>query len=136
MHANKIPSFKLKKPINLTLRNGKVVQKLTKRAFINIIIRDHMEQLVCYLAKLDVYTIILGNGWLQTHNPVIDWKKQTMKFNSANCMEKGCFSCGVPCIKFAVGSKLKNVIKSEKFAIMDPEIDIQPVNAKYFFRMV
>ena len=75
VRANKILSFKLEKPINLTFENGKVVQKLTKRDLVNIIIGDHMKQLVCYLAKLNVYTIILGNGWLQTHNPVIDWKK-------------------------------------------------------------
>ena len=135
MHANKIPSFKLKEPINLKLKNGKIVQQLTKMILVDVIIGDHMEQLVCYLAKLDVYTIILGNGWLQTHNPVIDWKKRTMKFNSANCMEKGCLSRGVPCIEFAVGSKLKNVIGSEKPAAVDPGIDIQPVNAKHFFRM-
>ena len=60
--ANKIPFFKLKKPINLTLGNSKVVWKLIKRTFVNIIIRDYMEQLVYYLAKLDVYTIILGDG--------------------------------------------------------------------------
>ena len=64
VRANKILSFKLEKPINLTLGNGEVVQKLTKSALINVIIGDHMEQLVCYLAKLNVYTIILGNEWL------------------------------------------------------------------------
>ena len=31
VRANKIPSFKLKKPINLILGNDKVVQKLTKK---------------------------------------------------------------------------------------------------------
>ena len=71
VHANKIPSFKLKEPINFILGNGKIVQKLTKKVLVNIIIGDHMEQLVCYLAKLDVYTIILGNRWLQMHNSVM-----------------------------------------------------------------
>ena len=51
MHVDKITSFKLKKLINLILGNGKVVQNLTKKALIDIIIGDHMEQLVCYLAK-------------------------------------------------------------------------------------
>ena len=59
-----------------------------------------------------------------------------MKFNSINCIEKGCFSRSVPCIKFAIGSKLKNVIGSEKPTTVDPEIDIQPVNAEHFFCMV
>ena len=135
VRANKISSFKLKKPINLTLRNDKVVQKLTKKAFVDIIIEDHMEQLVCYLIKLNVYTIILGNGWLQMHNPVIDWKKQTMKFNSADCMKKDCYSYDVLCIEFVIRSKLKNNIRSKKPTAVNPEIDIQPVNAKYFFCM-
>ena len=69
------------------------------------------------------------------HNPVIDWKKQTIKFNSADCIEKSCLSCSVPCIEFAVGSKLKNVIGLKKPAAIDPGINIQPVNAKYFFCM-
>ena len=135
MRANKIPFFKLEELIEFILGNGKVVQKLTKRALVDVIIENHMEQLVCYLAKLDVYTIILSDKWLQMHNPVINWKKQTIKFNSANCIEKGCLSCGVLCIKFAVGSKLKNGIRSEKSAAVDPEIDIQLVNAKHFFHM-
>ena len=54
VRANKIPSFKLKEPINLTLGNGKVVQQLTKGALVDVIIGDHMEQLVYYLAILDV----------------------------------------------------------------------------------
>ena len=64
VHANKILSFKLKKPINFTLENGKIVQKLIKKTLVNIIIEDHIKQVVCYLAKLDMYTIILGNKWL------------------------------------------------------------------------
>ena len=72
MRANKIPSFKLEKSINFILKNGRVVQKLTKEALVDVIIRDHIEQLVCYLAKLNVYTIILGDGWLQMHNLMID----------------------------------------------------------------
>ena len=58
------------------------------------------------------------------HNSVIDWKKQTMKFNSADCIEKGCLSYGISCIEFAVGSKLKNVIESKKLATIDSKINI------------
>ena len=72
MHANKIPSFKLKKPINLILKNDKIVLKLTKGAFVNIIIEDYIKQLICHPAKLNKYTIILGNKWLQTHDLMIN----------------------------------------------------------------
>ena len=60
--TNKLSTFKLEKYINLTLENDKVVQKFTKRAFVNIIIGNHSKQVFCYLAKLDAYTVILGNG--------------------------------------------------------------------------
>ena len=59
-----------------------------------------------------------------------------MKFNSINCIEKNCFSHSILCIKFAVGNKVKNILKSEKLTAVDSEINIQLVNAKYFFRMI
>ena len=56
-----------------------------------------------------------------------------INFNSANCIEKNCFSHSMPCIKFVVESKFKNIIGSENPAIVDPGINIQPVNIKHFF---
>ena len=50
-------------------------------------------------------------------------------------MKKSCLAHGMPCIEFAVGSKLKNVIESEKLGAVDSRINIQPVNAKHFFRI-
>ena len=59
-----------------------------------------------------------------------------MKFNLASCMESGCLARGVPCVEFAIGSKAKNRIRTEKLTAVDPgDIDIKPVNAKHFFRM-
>ena len=62
--TNKLSIFKLEKYINLMLRNSEMIQKLTKKTFVNIIIRDYSKQIFCYLAKLDVYTVILDNEWL------------------------------------------------------------------------
>ena len=100
--TNKLSIFKLEKCINLILGNSKVVQKPIKKALVNVIIRDHNKQVPYYLAKLDAYIVILGNGQLQTHNPVIDWKQHTMKFNSVDCTKNGCLLCDMPCIEFAV----------------------------------
>lgn len=130
MRTNKIPTFKLEKPIKLALANGEVVQQLNKACLVDVVISDHVEQVVCYLAKLDAYTVILGDGWLQTHNPAIDWKQRKMKFNSADCMEKGCLRHGIPCVEFAVGIK-----PSDKVRLDEPGSDIQPVSAKHFFRL-
>ena len=61
-HLNKISTFQLEKPIQLMLGNSKVVQCLTKRCLVNVEIGNHKDQILCYLAKLDVYTVILGDG--------------------------------------------------------------------------
>ena len=81
------------------------------------------------MAKLDVYTVIFGDGWLQTHNPAIDWKEQTVKFNSDDCMEKDCLLYGKPCIEFMIDYKLKHKIGPIK-PTAGGDIDIQQVNAK------
>ena len=133
-YSNKISTFQLKKPIQLMLGNGKMVQRLTKGCLVNVEIGDHKDQILCYLAKLDVYTIILGNGWLQMHNPAIDWKDCTMKFNSANCIEKKYLLNGKPCIEFAMGCKLKHEIGLNK-PTAGGNIDIQQVNVKHFFQI-
>ena len=136
VRTQRIDIFKSKKQIKLTLGNGEVVQKLDSACLIDVHIGDHHEQILCYVAQLDVYSMVLGDGWLQTHNPAIDWKDCTMKFNSASCMESGCLARGVPCVKFAMGSKAKNRIGADKLTAVDPgDIDIKPVNTKHFFRM-
>ena len=69
------------------------------------------------------------------HNPIIDWKKQIIKFNLANCIKK-LFLCSVPYIEFAVRSKFKKIIESKELIAIDFKINIQPVNTEYFFRIV
>ena len=60
-----------------------------------------------------------------------------MKFNLASCIESGCLARGVSCVEFAIGSKAKNRIGADKLTAVDSDvdIDIQPVNAKHFFRI-
>ena len=136
VRTQKINTFKLKKKIKLTLGNGEVVQKLDSACLIDVHIGDHHKQILCYVAHLDIYSMVLGDEWLQTHNLAMNWKDQTMKFNSASCMENKCLARGVPCVEFAISSKAKNRIGTDKLTAVDPgDIDIKPVNAKHFFRM-
>ena len=72
VRTNKICTFQLEKPIQLMLENGKMVQRLTKGYLVNIEIGNHKDQILCYLAKLDVYTVIFSDRWLQMHNPTIN----------------------------------------------------------------
>ena len=136
VRTQRVDTFRLKKKIKLTLGNGEVVQKLDTTCLVDIHIGNHHKQILCYVARLNIYTVVLGDGWLQTHNPAINWKNQTMKFNLASCIENRCLACGVPCVEFAISSKAKNKIQTEKLTTVDPrDIDIEPVNAKHFFRM-
>ena len=72
VRTQKINTFKLKKKIKLTLGNGKVVQELDSACLIDVHIRNHHKQILCYVAYLDVYSMVLRDGWLQTHNPAIN----------------------------------------------------------------
>ena len=82
--------------------------------------------------------MVLGDDWFQTHNPAIDWKDFTMRFNSAACIDNSYLARGVPCIKFAIGSSkdTKNRIGMDKLTAIGPgSVDIKPVDAKHFFQM-
>ena len=52
-----------------------------------------------------------------------------MKFNSSDCLEKGCLTRGITCTEFAIGSKVKDRIEPKG------AIEVFPVNAKHFFRI-
>ena len=58
-----------------------------------------------------------------------------MKFNLVSCMESGCLAHGVPCVEFAIGSKAKNKIGTDKHTAIDSDVDTRLVNAKHFFQM-
>ena len=62
VRKHKLNTFKLDKKVKLTLGNGEVVQLLSKAALIDVKIGDHEEQVLYYLAKLEAYAVILGDG--------------------------------------------------------------------------
>lgn len=79
-----------------------------------------------------MYTIVLGDGWLQTYNPAIDWKNCTIKFNLALCIESRCLARGILYIEFVISSKLKDKIGLEKLTAIN-DVDIKLVSTKHFF---
>ena len=48
-------------------------------------IRGHKEEATAFITTLGKYDIILGKPWFRTHNPHIDWSKNTLCFNSDFC---------------------------------------------------
>ena len=112
----------------MELGNKKLMQWLEKACLVDVHIEDHHEQLLCYVTNLDVYLVVLEDRWLQTHNSVINWRNQTMKFNSASCMEEVCLLRVISYVEFAIRSKAKHLIGTEK-PTAKGDIEIKPVSA-------
>lgn len=110
-HTNKLSTFKLEKAIKLTLGNGEVVQTLTtlrgaQLMWISVTTRSRF---CATCAKLDVYTVILGDGWLQTQ-PFHRLEGTYHKVQLRRLHGKRMPFHGMPCVEFAVGSKDKHLI--------------------------
>ncbi len=48
-------------------------------------IMNHKEENTFRVTKLGAYDIVLGLPWLKSHNPNIDWEKQSLSFSSTFC---------------------------------------------------
>ena len=68
----KIVKLKRQERVRLVLGDGSTSQLLKEAAIIKLKIGEHEESLFCYLAKIEGCTLILGDGWLQKHNPTIN----------------------------------------------------------------
>ena len=133
-HRCKFNIFKLEKGVNLILGNGKRSERITEAVLINVDFGEHAEEILCYLADLKEYSLVLGDGWLQLHNPSIDWKKRSMSFNSPECLESGCLKKGMTCTEYAIGCKRKD--KTDGISQCINGIEIQPVKAEHFLRQI
>jgi hypothetical protein len=52
---------------------------------IQLLIDQHLENVVFQVTKLSSVPLILGKTWLRRHNPLIDWANNTVNFRSAWC---------------------------------------------------
>lgn len=122
------PVFKLRRPIPLKLADGTPYTHLSETALVDLQIGDHREQRLFYIAKLAKYKMVLGDYWLQQHNPQIDFKKRSVTFNSIDCFEKGCLQHGRPCTVYQAG---KEPLRTST----DSEIKIYTISAQTFYRL-
>jgi hypothetical protein len=83
-----LPILKLNNPIPLYLGNGKLYKVLTEATLADLRIGDHKEQIVCYLTDVPRYQLVLGDTWLQEHNPTVDWKARSITFNAGMFRER------------------------------------------------
>jgi hypothetical protein len=131
-HARRLqlPILKLNNPIPLYLGNGKLYKVLTEATLADLRIGDHREQIFCYLTDVPRYQLVLGDTWLQEHNPTVDWKARSITFNAPECFEKGCLLHGRPCTMSATNRSSHTVKPSE----VSP-IDIEMTSAYAFYKL-
>jgi hypothetical protein len=74
-------------PEVLTVVDGRtsVAGDLIHEVTIQLLIDQHLENVVFQVTKLGSVPLILGKTWLRRHNPVIDWANNTVNFRSAWC---------------------------------------------------
>jgi hypothetical protein len=74
-------------PEVLTVVDGRtsVAGDLTHEVTIQLLIDQHLENVVFQVTKLGSVPLILGKTWLRRHNPLIDWTNNTVNFRSAWC---------------------------------------------------
>jgi hypothetical protein len=74
-------------PEVLTVVDGRtsVAGDLIHEVTIQLLIDQHLENVVFRVTKLGSVPLILGKTWVRRHNPVIDWANNTVNFRSAWC---------------------------------------------------
>jgi hypothetical protein len=82
--------FKLRRkvvPEVLTVVDGRtsVAGDLTHEVTIQLLIDQHLENVVFQVTKLSSVPLIFCKTWLRRHNPLIDWVNNTVNFRSAWC---------------------------------------------------
>jgi hypothetical protein len=75
--------------------------------------------------------MVLGDNWLQEHNPQINWKQRSVTFNSTDYFKRGCLQHGQPCTVYESGHK---PVRSKTVG-PKPDIEIQMVSARAFFHL-
>lgn len=82
-----IPLILKKKPVRLrTIDNSDIKSGLvTHEARVRMTINGHAETISFDVADVGEDNLILGISWLRKHNPLIDWSRATVTFDSDYC---------------------------------------------------
>ena len=104
-HERNLTIYKLTKPKRLFVANGSpsLAGDITHATDLTIEINGHTETMTFYLTNLGRYEALLGKPWLYVHDPQINWREDSLLFNSLycrkHCIPKDCgpvnvLSCG------------------------------------------
>lgn len=128
VRANRIPTFRLEKPVRLNNADGSLISSVTHAALVDVSIDGHSDQVYCFITKIPTYALILGDPWLATHDPLISHKNRTMLFASEHCLNSGCLPSGRPCLSHSTNAP--RAVKKAK-----GKFDIAFINAREFYRL-
>ena len=84
-HTHSIPKVVKTKPIPVKVINrqpllsGVIIEETIP---LELIIGSHREMIAFYLISSPRHLVILGLSWLVTHNPIVDWRRQSLDFTT------------------------------------------------------
>ena len=82
-----IPLIELKRPRRLNVVDGRpsTAGDVTHKVAVNLSFNHHSEKIELFVTKFANYDVILGKPWMAKHNPLIDWKTNTLCFDKTYC---------------------------------------------------
>lgn len=88
VREHNLPLLKLKKPRKLEVADGRnsVAGRITHLVRLPIEIQGHREILPCLVTKLNEHSLVLGIPWLQLHDVMTSWRKNSVTFASDHCL--------------------------------------------------
>jgi transposase InsO family protein len=93
VRLHRLHTMKATQPVHLRLANGKVAGSMDTMALVKLHIGDHYSEDWMWVTDLLGYDVIIGQPWLETHDPVKSYAKRTITFCSdyctANCLAHG-----------------------------------------------
>jgi predicted aspartyl protease len=74
------------KPIQLALADGHVVASLQEAIELPVRHSSHTSKVLCYVAEIGKYDVILGMNWMEHHRPVLGFSaSRSLTFDSCHC---------------------------------------------------
>jgi hypothetical protein len=75
-------------PVPVEVINGRTIAfgAITHEiAPLELRIDKHAKKIVLNIISTPHHLVILGLPWLETHNPIIDWRSRTLTFSAQRC---------------------------------------------------
>ena len=88
VRRHKIPTLLMTRKVNLKLADDSSEHSLTQMAMIKVRMGCHVEELLCLVAPLGRFDVILGMPWVEDHGVSIDGEDRSLLFKSEKCQHQ------------------------------------------------